>query len=325
MTISLIYYNQETLEEKLDATVEESSQYLKEEGVTWIHITGAHNRSIIEKLGALFKLHPLILEDIATFGERSKMESYDENFFFILRLLNLEGDQKQLIDRQVSLVLGKNYVISFFETETRILSPIIEKIRAGNTRIRKLGADYLTYAIIDAIVDNYFVILEQVDDKLEDLEEELLHDPKQKTLQKIQRSKKEMTILRQSVWPMREVISHFRRVDTPLIHSNTQLYLHDVYDHTIQAIDTIEGFRDVVGGLLEIYLSTISQRLNEIMKVLTVVATIFAPLTFITGVYGMNFEYIPILKTDYGIFVIFALMMMAAGLMLLFFRKKRWI
>ncbi len=325
LLISLTYYNQEIIEERQNIHIEECLEYLNKEGVTWINVTGTHNPSAMEKIGKIFQLHPLLLEDIASSGERSKIETYEDNVFIILRLLDFDKPTKKVVDYQVSIILGKNYVISFFNVEAGVISPIKERIRRGNNRIRRLGADYLTYTLIDIIVDKYFVILAQVDEKLGKLEDELVHDPSTKTLYKIQKIKREMTVLRRTVWPMRELISQFMRLDSTLIQKETHFYIHDVYDHTIQAIDTIEGFRDIVGGMLEIYMSTISQRLNEIMKVLTVVATIFAPITFLTGIYGMNFDFMPGIHNTWGFFVMTLFMFAVSGSMLLFFRIKRWI
>lgn len=323
---SIIDYDPEHLTENPDATPEECLIFLDSPAVTWIHITGIQDPKTLEKIGLHFKLHPLLLEDIMSRSERSKLEDYKENIFLVLRMLNFNGETKEEVeDEQVSIIIGKRYVISFLEKDRDVFNPVRERIRHGNNRIRKLGPDYLTYALVDAIVDNYFVILEKVDEKLEDLEEELVKSPVPKTLHKIQIAKKEMTTLRKSVWPLREVISHFRRLETDLIDPGTNLFMHDVYDHTIQAIDTIEGFRDIVGGMLDIYLSNISLRLNEVMKVLTIVTTTFTPLLFLTSVYGMNFTYMPELHYKWSYPILWLVMIMAASAMLYFFRRKKWI
>lgn len=324
--ISIMDYDADLLIEKKEATVEECLIYLKSPAVTWIHISNIHDPRTLETLGQHFKLHSLILEDILSRSERSKLEDYKENLFIVLRMLkyNVKG-KNEVDDEQISIVLGNNYVISFIESEQDVFDSVRERIRQGNNRIREKKADYLAYALIDAIVDNYFVILEKVDQNLEVLEDELFHRPKPNTLIKIQSAKKEMMLLRKSVWPMREVISHFRRIETPLIDPSTNIYMHDVYDHTIQAIDSIEGFRDIVGGMLDIYLSTINLKMNEIMKVLTVVATIFTPLLFITSLYGMNFVHMPELQWEWGYPIVLLFMFILTVGMLYLFRRKKWI
>lgn len=323
--ISLMHYNHKTLEEQNDVPIEECFNYLAKEGVTWINITGQHDLAVMEKLSKVFGLHPLLLEDIASAGERPKIDAFADQIFIILRLLDFDKDKREVRDHQVSIILGKNFVISFFHKESGVIEPIKERIRSSNTRIRTLGSDYLTYALIDTIVDRYFVIIKNVDDKLDNLEEELMHNASKKTLQKIQRVKREMAILRRAVWPTREVVSQFMRTESPLVKKDAHFYIRDVYDHTIQAIEAIEGFRDIAGGMLEIYLSTISQRLNEVMKVLTVVATVFAPITFLTGVYGMNFAFMPGINHPWGFFGAALAMLCVSGSMLIYFRVKRWI
>jgi len=323
--ISLMDFNSKILFEKQKITPEECAEYVKKPTVSWINITGIRNAAVIEELGKLFNLHPLLMEDILNPEERSKIEQYENTIFVVMRMLKFNEETQKLGDQQVSLIIGKDYVLSFFEEDSSSIIPIQERIRHGNNRIRNSGADYLAYAIIDTIVDNYFIILAKIDAKLEKLEVELVNHPDSETLHRIQRTKREMTILRRSVWPVREVISHFRRIESPLIKPETVVFMHDVYDHTIQAIDTIEGFREIVAGMLEIYLSTISHRLNEIMKVLTIVATIFAPLTFITGFYGMNFKFLPGLQSTIALVSVVVLMTLSIVGMLLFFRHKKWI
>jgi magnesium transporter len=240
-------------------------------------------------------------------------------------MLSYNVAKQETEDEQISLILGHNFVLSFQETEGDIFDPIRERIRNGKGRIRKMGADYLAYALIDAIVDHYFVILERSGDRIESLGEALVINPTPKTLQEIQHLKREMIFLRKSIWPLREVISGLQRGESSLFAEATLIYLRDVYDHTIQVIDTIETFRDMLAGMLDIYLSSLSHKMNEIMKVLTIIATIFIPLTFLAGVYGMNFEYMPELKWRWGYFVIWGVMIAVSVAMLIYFRRKKWL
>jgi magnesium transporter len=221
------------------------------------------------------------------------MESYDSYLFVVLKTLFYDEREKSAIMEQISIVLGTDYVLSFQERETNIFDPILEHLKNGKGRIRKMGADYLIYSLIDMIIDNYFIILEKLGERVDNLEVQLVTSPKTETLKTIQKLKKEMIFLRRSVWPLREVINSMERGESPLIKSSTYVYLRDIYDHTIQAIDTIETYRDMLSGMLDIYLSSVSYKLNEIMKVLTIVSTIFIPLTFVVGLYGMNFKFMP--------------------------------
>lgn len=322
--ISLCDWDSDSFEELDSVTLEECIQYLDREGVTWINITGVDDVKLVEQVGKSFKIHPLLIEDIATLGERVKIESQDSNLFLVMHLLENNGGDG-ILDQQVSMIVGPHYLVTFFERETPLIQSVRDRVRRETSRLRKNGADYLAYTFIDMIVDSYFLILNALDDRVAELEEELMHSPDQKTLHKIEKTKREMMTLRRTIWPTREMISTLRRLDSPLIQKETQLYLTDVYDHTIHAMETLEGFRDIVGGMLDIYLSTISQRLNEIMKVLTVVATLFAPLTFITGFYGMNFVFIPGLDSNFGFITAVFLMLSLAFLMLYVFYRKKWL
>jgi magnesium transporter len=240
-------------------------------------------------------------------------------------MLYPDDETGQILAEQVSLVLGKNFVISFQEREGDIFNPVRERIRNGKGRIRKMGADYLVYSLLDSIVDNYFIILEKLGERIELLEEKLITNPVPETINLIHKLKREMIFLRRSVWPLRELIGNIERGESSLIKGSTNIYLRDVYDHTIQVIDTIETFRDILSGMLDIYLSSVSNRLNAVMKVLTIIATIFMPLTFIAGIYGMNFKYMPELEWRLGYPVILLTMVSIGVLMLVSFRKKKWL
>jgi magnesium transporter len=323
--ISLVDYDANHVKEFNNASLEECIAYLKTPATTWIHICGIHDIKVVEQIGKHFGLHSLMLEDIVTSGQRSKLDDYKDNIYIVMRLLKYDEEKNEIEDEQVSFILGSNFLLSFSETKKDLYEPVKERIRNKNSRITHRGADYLCYSLIDCTVDHYFLILEKVDEQLENLEEELVQDPNPNTLKKIQQTKRSIALLRKSVWPTRGVINLFRRLETPLIQETTKIYMQDVYDHTIQAIDTIESFRDLSSGLLDIYLSNINLRMNEVMKVLTIVATIFVPLTFIASIYGMNFEYIPELHYRWGYPMVLGFMLFVTCGMLYYFRRKQWI
>lgn len=323
--ISMVEYDTQTLVVRDDISIAECLKYLKTPSLTWINICGIHDSAILNAVGTQFGLHGLLLEDVMNTTQRPKLDDYKDHIFIVLRALMLEANGEKLDDTQVSIVLGKNYLITFMENCQNIFTSVKDRIVAGNERIRSSGTDYLCYALIDSIVDQYFIILEEMDQKLDDLEKKLLVHSGPSVMHRIQHVKKEIILLRKSVWPTREVINNFQKLDSPLVSLTTRPYMQDVYDHTIQAIDTIESFRDLSSGMLDVYLSNMSQRLNEIMKVLTVVSTIFVPLTFIASIYGMNFDYMPELRWKWGYALTLGIMATVASGMLLFFRRKKWI
>ncbi len=323
--ITLIDYDEGHFEEKEIRSVDECLPYKDKATVTWINVDGIHDTEIIEKLGNGFGLHPLVMEDILHTGQRPKMDDYSDYIYIVLKMLyhdkNMEIDEEQ-----VSLILGSNFVISFQEDkEGDVFNPVRERIRNGKGRSRKMGADYLAYALMDAIVDHYFTILEKLGEKIELLEETLLTTPTPQTLQKIHQLKRELIFLRKSVWPLRDVVGGLERRESPLIKETTVIFFRDVYDHTVRVIDMIETFRDMMSGMLDIYLSSINSRMNEIMKVLTIIATIFIPLTLIASIYGMNFKYMPELEWHWGYPVVLLTMAVLSILMLIYFRRKKWI
>jgi magnesium transporter len=325
--IRIVYidYDEQNFAEKQVSSVEECFPFKATPTVTWINVDGLHEVETIEKLGREFELHPLILEDILTTGQRPKLEDFDKYVFIVLKMLSYNNSAEAVDAEQVSLVLGPNFVISFQERPGDVFNQIRERIRNSKGRVRKMGPDYLCYTLMDAIVDSYFTILEKIGEKIESLEEELISSPADSTLQQIHGLKREMISLRRSVWPLRELISALQRGESPLINKSTQIYLRDVYDHTIQVIDTVESFRDMVSGMLDIYLSSISNRMNAVMKVLTIIATIFIPLTFVAGVYGMNFKHMPELEWRWGYAVVWLVMAVTAAIMLFFFKRRKWL
>ncbi|MDO9464080.1 MAG: magnesium/cobalt transporter CorA [bacterium] len=322
--ISVLDYDDKNFHEKEITNIEETFSFKDTPTVTWININGLHELDVIEKIGNNFEMHPLILEDIVNTSQRPKYEDFDKYIFVVLKMLMFDDAKKEIISEQVSLIFGSNFVISFQERKGDVFNPVRQRIRNDKGRIRKMGADYLAYSLLDAVVDNYFSILERLGEKIEDMEEELLTNPTPQTLKAIHNLKRDTIFLRKSVWPLREVTSGLERNESKLIKKGTHIFLRDVYDHTIQAIDTIETFRDMVSGIFDIYLSSVSNRMNEIMKVLTIFAAIFIPLTFIAGVYGMNFEFMPELKMKWGYFTLLGFMAVVGFGMLFYFRRKKW-
>ena len=324
--VTILDYDEAHVEEKEAETVGECFPFKDRPTATWINVEGVSDVQAIERLGGCYGLHPLVLEDILNTDQRPKMEDYEQYSYIVLKMLTYHDPSGQVQAEQISLVLGQNFILSFQEgKEGDVFGPIRERIKTGKGRIRKMGVDYLAYTLIDAVVDNYFIILEKLGERIESLEEALVVNPTTGTLREIHSLKREMIFLRKAVWPLREVISSLERGESPLVRESTRVYLRDIYDHTIQVIDAVETFRDMVSGMLDIYLSSISNRLNSVMKVLTIIATLFMPLTFLAGVYGMNFKYLPELEWRWS-YPVFWLVSIAIGVsMLVYFKKKKWI
>jgi magnesium transporter len=272
-SLKIIDYDENNFLEKEVDTIEECLPFKDLPTVTWFNVEGLTKTDVIGKMGRYFNLHPLLLEDIVNTGQRPKLDDYGDYLFTVLKMLQFDEKDSMIKSEQVSLILGINFVISFQEDVGDVFNPVRDRIRNGKGLIRKMGADYLAYTLIDTVVDNYFTILEKLGDKIEFLEEELVENPRTETLQMIHSLKRELIFLRKSVWPLREVVSRLERGGSRLIRGNTVIYLRDVYDHTIQVIDAIETYRDLLSGMLDIYLSSISNRMNEIMKVLTIIGT----------------------------------------------------
>ena len=323
--IRVLEYDELNFQEKELEAIEGCFLFKEQPAVTWVHVEGVHQVELLAKLGECFSLHPLVMEDILNTDQRPKMEDYGEDLFIVLKMLSYNDKTDEITAEQVCLFLRASSILSFREGEGNVFANVQERIRSGKGRLRKMGADYLAYTLVDIIVDNYFVILEKLGERVEALEEKLLTAPTTLTLQKIQRLKREMIFLRRWIWPLREVISGLERGESPRIQETTRIYLRDVYDHTIQVMDTIEIFRDMLSGMLDIYLSSLNTRLNSVMKVLTIIATIFMPLTFIAGVYGMNFKHFPELEWSWGYPGVLLLMAVIAGFMLMSFKKKKWL
>ncbi|MDV2990343.1 MAG: magnesium/cobalt transporter CorA [Dehalogenimonas sp.] len=322
--LNLIDYSTAEFQEKPLDDINETFA-LREGTITWINVDGLQDPAIIQRIGQRFGLHPLIQEDIVNTQQRPKLEDHEEYLFIVLKMLYRDEIEGETVAEQVSLILGRNYVISFQEGAGDAFGLVRERLRKNKGMLRRQTADSLAYALIDAIVDNYFVVLEDFGEITENLEENLLESPAEGTLSIIKNLKRELLFMRRGIWPLREVISGLRNSDSSLIHDATRIYFQDVYDHTVQAMDSIENAREMLSDLLDIYLSSVSNRMNAVMKVLTIIATIFIPLTFIAGVYGMNFENMPELGWEYGYFLILGFMSAVAIALLIFFRRKKWL
>lgn len=323
-TITVTAYNEAESVERVITDLAELDSFLNTYAVTWINVDGLHDVSVIEQLGKRFHLHPLVTEDVLNTTQRPKMEDLEDYLFIVMRALQFDETDSDVDSEQVSLILGANYLISFQEGHTKLFDGIRERIRVGKGRLRKSGADFLAYSLLDSIVDNYFVILEKLGDQIELLEEDLVTQPQPDTLQTIHRLKIHMIFMRKSVWPLREVVSRLLGGESSLIQSSTIPFLRDVYDHTIHAIDTMETARDIISGMLDIYLSSVSYRINAIMKVLTVIATFFMPLTFLAGWYGMNFKTMPEYDWQYGYVMVICMAIAIVIGMLIYFKRKQW-
>lgn len=321
--VAVLDYDAESARERDGGDVAKPAACRGEQAVTWISVNGLNNVDLIEKIGAAFAIHPLVLEDILNTHQRPKQEDYGEYLYIVMQAFVIEEDGTTAHE-QVSLIVGDGYVLSFQESGRELFQGVRDRIKGCKGRIRREGADYLAYSLIDTVVDNYFVVLEALGERLEDLEETLVTEPEQGALRDIHNLKREMLFFRKALWPLREVVGTLSRGESPLLKQATLPYVRDAYDHTIQVIDTLETYRDILSGMLDIYLSSISNRMNQVMKVLTIISTIFIPLTFVAGVYGMNFENMPELKWEYGYPAVLLIMGAVSVAMLFFFRTRKW-
>ncbi|MEW6348711.1 MAG: magnesium/cobalt transporter CorA [Thermodesulfobacteriota bacterium] len=323
-SVTVIEYDEDRVSHRELVDVAQALPSETRAGTCWISVNGLTQTHVIEALGDRFGIHPLVLEDIVNTTQRPKIDYYDEYLYIVLRLLSYHEETGEISSEQMSIVLGKDFLLTFREREGEQFAGVIERLTAGKGRIRKGGADYLAYCLMDAIVDDYFGILEKLAEQIEAVEEALVADPGRLTLHGIHTLKTDMIHMRRSVWPIREVLNSLARGDGDLVKSDTIPYLRDVYDHTVHVIDNMESYRDIITGMLDIYLSSMSNRLNEIMKVLTIIATIFIPLTFMTGWYGMNFKGMPELQWPWSYPVFAGFAATAAVVMLILFRIKKW-
>jgi magnesium transporter len=329
--ITVFDYNLTNYEEVRLENLDDLSKYKENKNVSWINVSGLHDVDRLEKMSSLFNIHPLVIEDVLNVFHPSKMEEHDEFLFLITKMIDYDKEKNELNIEHVCFVLGKNYLITFQETEGDIFDLIRERIRNDKGRLRKFGPDYLMYRLLDSIVDNYMIVLHQLDERIENIEDELLDSPAQGTLESIHKLRKEIIKLKRIIFPFREVIYSMEKDIFPLIQKSTRIFLRDLYDHIKNSMDTIENYREVLNGLVETYHSGSAFRLNEIVKVLTIISTIFIPLTFIVGIYGMNFNpdispwNLPELNSPYGYPLVLGIMIMIAVGLLFFFKKKKWL
>jgi magnesium transporter len=322
--ITLIRYDETHFEEKEVKKIDDCFPINGKTGVTWVNIDGLHDVQIIERTGAHLRVHPLVLEDILNSNERPKMEDYDDYIFIIAKMLYHGKTKNDIITEQVSMILGSNYVVTFQERIGDVFNTVRERLRTAKGRLRKNGADYLAFGLLDAIVDNYFVILESVGERIDRLEESVIQEPTPKILHNIHELRGRLLSMNRVTWAVREVIDCLERGESELIKDTTKAFLRDVYDHTIQIIDNVETFRDMFSSMLDIYMTSISNRLNQVMKVLTIIATVFMPLSFIAGVYGMNFLFMPELSVSFAYPLVLLLMLAIALTMVIYFKKRKW-
>jgi magnesium transporter len=323
--VSIIDYDENNFTETVCKNIDECINAKKTGTVSWINIDGLHDTETIASIGKQFDLHPLLLEDILNTGHRPKVEEFDNCLFLTLKMLGLSNDGNSITFEQISFVLGKGWIISFQEQEGDIFDILRHRIRENMGTLRKVGADYLLYRLIDTVVDHYFIVTDHIGEVIEELEEKVLHTPDKDSLQEIQQIKKQLSNIRKAVIPLREVVTFLEKDSTALIEDKTIRYLRDVYEHTIQINDSAESQRDALASLMDLYLSGISNRTNQVMKVLTIIATIFIPLTFIVGIYGMNFDFMPELHWKYGYFGIWGIMVAVCVMLVMFFKRKRWL
>ena len=328
--ITVIEYDDQVLTERVLPSLKDAKPHCRahddRKTVVWLNIDGLHNAQFIEQLGQLFGLHPLVLEDVMNVGQRPKLEEYDDCLFGVLKMLDVDQETEKVMLEQISFVLGADFVVTFQERDGDVFDGVRDRIRHHKGKIRKLGADYLAYALIDAIVDNYFVVVENMSELVEDVEQRLQDHPEKVDGNDIHILKREMLFLRRAILPAREVLGQLARHDeNELISSGVEVYFRDVQDHVLQATESLETTREMLASLLDIFHSTQSNRMNEIMRILTVISTIFMPLTFLVGIYGMNFENMPELKWEYGYFLCLGALFLVGLGMFIYMKKTRWL
>lgn len=323
--ITVFDYNEKKYTEKEIKNIREIFPLKDKPSVTWINVNGIHEPEAISKIGEAFEIHPLVLEDVLNTEQRPKQESFERYQYTVIKMLAYDEKDEEIDSEQVSFILGENFVISFQEKEGDVFDHVRERIRNNKGRVRNMGADYLLYVLLDAIVDSYFLIADKISEFIESLEDLLISNPDNTTLEDIHILKREILVFRRFVLPLKEVIGKLEKSDSKLITERTNLYFRDVYDHTIQIIDNIEAFRDMISGMLDIYLSSVSNKMNEVMKILTIIATIFIPLTFIAGLYGMNFKFMPELTYKWGYFIVLGVMAIVSIIMITYFKRKKWL
>ncbi len=323
--IDAFQYDGTSFNEMQDIPVEKCCKLAQSPGVTWINVHGIHNIELIEAIGRSFEFHPLTTEDIANTTQRLKVEEFPNYLFIVMKMLHYTEEMPVVNTEHVSLILGRNYVVSFQETDDDVFDDVRNRLRMAKGRIRSMKSDYLAYALMDAVVDHYFIVIELIGDRIEDIDDQILSEPKPENMKEIHYLKRDILNLRKAIWPLREEVGTLEKSESQLIHAESKIFWRDLYDHTIKIIDMVETYRDILGGMHDTYLSSVSNRMNEIMKVLTIIATVFIPLTFIAGVYGMNFQNMPELKWAYGYYIVWGIMIIIGAGLLSYFKRKKWL
>lgn len=322
--LDVIDYNQDSYERFSSTTTQDAFRFVDEDKVTWFNIDGLSNVGEIQKLGEHYELHPLVMEDIVNTGQRPKIEEYPDYLFIVAKMLYYRDGNIE--NEHISMIVGKNYLLTFQESEVDVFDPVRERLESAKGRIRSRSADYLMFALLDSVIDNYFLVIDDMSDRIETLEASLfINKPNDNITHEIQELKQTILRIRRSVFPLREVVSRLEKMENGLIKSNTINYIRDLHDHILQITENIEIYREMIWGLMDLYMTTISNRMNEVMKVLTIMASIFIPLTFIAGIYGMNFEYMPELEWKYSYFVLWGVMIVVFLFMLYYFKRKKWL
>ncbi|EON78928.1 Magnesium and cobalt transport protein CorA [Lunatimonas lonarensis] len=326
LEMSVLRYDADLYEESFPGSLEEVLSELRPGGpVTWVNLDGLHEEHAVERICQRLDIHKLTMEDILSVGQRPKVEEHADYLHVVLRMFMMDGTIRETTDEQLSFILKGNLLLTFQERKGDVFDGVRKRLRESKGQIRRRPADYLLYALMDAVVDNYYPILETLGEQYEELEMELLDNPTRAALGRLHILRRETILLRRSVYPLREVVGRFEKMEEPVVSEGTRVFIRDLYDHTIQVIENIEVLRDIATSLLDLYMNSVSNKMNEVMKVLTIIATLFIPLTFIVGVYGMNFDYMPELKWRYGYFVVLGLMFVAVLGMMYFFRRRRWL
>jgi magnesium transporter len=323
-SISLMEYGPDALHEKHFESLADCQACQPTLPLQWLNVYGLHEPQVMAEIGRRFNLHPLVLEDILNTDQRPKLDEYGEYLFLVARFFDYDDTTMTISSEQVSVVIGRNFIITFQERPTGNFNPIRERLRQDRGQIRKLGTDYLAYTLLDTIVDRYFSVLEAIGERAERVEEELMQKPTPGVLEALHHLKREIAALRRAVWPLREVINGLTR-SSSFFGAEMQPYLRDIYDHTVHVIESLEAVRDLIAGLLDIYLSTVSNRVNREVRVLTVIALIFLPSTLLAGIFGMNFRFMPLLESSYGFATVIGLMLGVAATLGIIFWHRRWL
>ncbi|MCB2217846.1 magnesium/cobalt transporter CorA [Desulfofustis glycolicus] len=323
--IEVLAYSEATFDELHDIPVEQCRPFANAPGVSWINVNGIHDVGLIQALGSIFGLHPLTLEDLVNTGQRLKIEEFPSYTFIVLKMITFNETTQSIDVEHVSLILGERFVLSFQEDAGDVFGTVRERLRSAKGRLRSMKADYLAYSLMDAVVDHYFLAVERIGERIEDLDERSLIEPRPEDIGEIHRLKRVILMLRKAAWPLREEIGALEKSELAMVRPETRLFWRDLYDHTIQILEMADTYRDILGGMHDTFLSSMSNRMNEIMKVLTIIATIFIPLTFIAGVYGMNFVHMPELQWRWGYHIVWGIMLIVGCGLLAYFKRKKWL